>query len=101
VVLVKDHDGTTHLAVFALAAGGDVEVRYRIGDQSASVNLQVFDVRGRLIQTLDSGVRGPGEYVRFWDRHDAGGVRQARGVYLVRLTAGQVTAVQKLVLTHD
>jgi hypothetical protein len=96
-----DHDDATYLTAFAPAGGGDVEVRYRIGDPSASVSLQVFDVRGRLIRTLDAGIRGPGEHVRFWDRHDAAGLRQAWGVYLVRLSAGQVTAVQKFVLTHD
>lgn len=100
-VLGTQPDAAAQLVAFAPAGGGDVEVRYRIADPSVAVSLQVHDVRGRLVRVLDRGVRGPGEYVRFWDRHDARGIRQARGLYFVHLSAGQVTETQKLVLIDD
>jgi hypothetical protein len=95
------HSTTTLLAPFVPPGGGDVEVRYRIGDAPVPVDLHVYDVRGRLLKTLDRGVRGPGEYVQLWDRRDATGTRLARGVYLVRLSAGAVTVTQRLVLALE
>jgi len=58
----------------------------------AKVNIQIYDVIGRLIRTIDLGHRPAGHYVdrsetAYWDGHNSSGERVASGMYLYRLTA--------------
>ena len=57
------------------------------------VSLKVYDIAGRLVQTLVEEWREAGSHFVTFD-----GSRLAAGVYLVRLQAGEFTGVQKLVL---
>jgi hypothetical protein len=59
----------------------------------SDVNVQVYDLSGRMISTLLSGVQAQGDYSLTWNAQE-----QASGMYLVRAeTAGSV-AVQKILL---
>ncbi|MEJ2719678.1 MAG: FlgD immunoglobulin-like domain containing protein, partial [bacterium] len=60
--------------------------------------LAVYDVSGRLVSTLVSGVveRGNREYQ--WNGTDTAGNRASTGVYFYRLTAGEKTLTKKMVL---
>lgn len=60
--------------------------------------LLVYDVRGRLLRTLETGALPVGNHVRIWDRRDESGAHVRRGVYVVRLGASGVTVARKLVL---
>ena len=63
------------------------------------VTVRIFDVRGRLVETLLDQVRGPGIYddVR-WDGTNAAGEKVASGVYFYRMRAGSYSAMKKMVL---
>jgi hypothetical protein len=61
--------------------------------QTARVKLAVFDVQGRLIETLIDGTREAGEHQVSFN-----GSNLASGVYLYRLEAGSYNAVGKMVL---
>ncbi|MBT3232036.1 MAG: T9SS type A sorting domain-containing protein [Calditrichaeota bacterium] len=60
-----------------------------------SVSLQVFDIKGRLVETLVEGVMPPGTHSVVWD---AGGV--GAGVYIVRMKgeSGNMGRMRKVVL---
>jgi hypothetical protein len=59
----------------------------------SNVSVQVYDLSGRMISTLLSGVQAKGDYNLIWNAQE-----QASGMYLVRAeTAGSV-AVQKILL---
>jgi len=75
----------------------------------ANVKLQIYDVSGRLVRTLDLGHRSAGHYVErsaaaYWDGRNFSGERVASGMYLYRLTAkGQphgvaATAMRRMVI---
>jgi hypothetical protein len=69
----------------------------------ANVNIQIYDVSGRLVRTLDIGYRSAGHYVShsaaaYWDGHNSSGERVASGVYLYRLTAGDFSAMRRMVI---
>jgi flagellar hook assembly protein FlgD len=68
------------------------------GDQSA--RLDVYDMQGRRVQTLSSGLTTAGRHRLSWDGRDARGGRAACGVYFARLgwTGGQTVA--RLVLVR-
>ena len=61
------------------------------------MSLDVFDVAGKRIHALDVGIRRPGHYHTQWDWRDASGGRVARGIYIVRLTAGAEVRTRKIV----
>ncbi len=60
--------------------------------------LQVFDARGRLVRTVFDGHRNAGSYAEVWDGRDQDGRGTASGVYLYRLTAGEVVQQKKMTL---
>ena len=75
----------------------------------ANVKLQIYDVSGHLVRTLDLGYRPAGRYVDrsaavHWDGRNFSGERVASGVYLYRLTAkGQphgvaATAIRRMLI---
>ncbi len=62
---------------------------------AADVKIQVFDVRGRLVETLLDERRNPGTVMVPWQTE-----RVASGTYLVRLTADDQVATRKLMLVQ-
>jgi flagellar hook assembly protein FlgD len=63
--------------------------------QAASkVSLKIYDTAGRLVTTLVDGWREAGTHEVTFD-----GSKLASGIYLAKLTAGDFSQVQKLVLT--
>jgi hypothetical protein len=66
--------------------------------RTSPVKVEVFDVQGRRIATLASGVREAGRHTLSWDgRTDRGGRAEA-GVYLCRMTAGTFVAERRVSL---
>ncbi|NQU67921.1 MAG: T9SS type A sorting domain-containing protein [Candidatus Marinimicrobia bacterium] len=60
---------------------------------SGNVNISVFDLQGRLVETLVNGSISAGQYDVTWNA-----TRYASGAYLVRLISGQKTLTQKIML---
>jgi hypothetical protein len=57
---------------------------------SAPVDLQIFDVRGRVVRSLLAGIwLTPGPHTIEWDGRSEDGVECAAGVYIVRSRAGE------------
>lgn len=75
---------------------GSRPVSFRAGGSApgSSLRVQVYDVRGRLIQVLDAHSND-----LTWDRKDRGGQKVAPGIYFYRAIAGSLTAQGKLLLT--
>jgi len=64
------------------------------------IYLDVFDVTGRKVRTLDSGYKTVGTYKVICDGTDDAGRPLANGVYLYRLEWLEETAVKKMVLVR-
>ncbi len=66
--------------------------------EAAAVDAAVFDVRGRLVRTLAAGgILPAGRHRLDWDGRIADGRAAASGVYFVRLEAGTMRQVEKVV----
>ena len=65
---------------------------------AAEVRIDVLDVSGRLVRTLEAGELPAGRRVVSWDGRDNEGHQVATGVYLARLHAGEFEATSKMVL---
>lgn len=69
-------------------------------DAAGPQQLDVHDVSGRLVRTVDRGWREPGTRRVTWDGLDASGARVPSGVYLVTLDAGHRTARLRVALVR-
>jgi len=67
---------------------------------SASVDLRIYDLAGRHVRRLASGLHAAGEHRVLWDGCDRRGREVPSGVYLVRLRAGEWTATERLTLVR-
>ena len=64
-----------------------------VGTRHAAVSLQIYDIAGRLVETLVDGILEQGSHTAQWN---ASGF--SSGVYFVRLEAGTFSQSQKLIL---
>ena len=63
---------------------------------SAGVVLQIWNVEGRLIRTLENATRSEGVYVTQWDGKDDTGTQVSSGLYFCRLEVGREVVTRKL-----
>jgi flagellar hook assembly protein FlgD len=62
------------------------------------VEIAIFDVNGRKIRTLVSGIKMQGAYKAVWTGKNDRGTSVASGVYFYRLIAGDFTQIKKMIL---
>lgn len=68
-------------------------------DESAAVDLAVYDVQGRVVRRLISGAyMEAGDHRVTWDGQTENGSSAGAGVYFVRLSAGNETRVRRMTL---
>jgi endonuclease I len=67
-------------------------------DSPGQVELQVFDLAGRLVRTLFRGSEEAGRHEKVWLGRDQGGRTVATGVYFYRLHAGDETETRRMLL---
>ena len=72
-------------------------IRYTLARDSR-VRLTVFNVAGRLVQTLVENHQLPGEYTVVWDGKDENGLEVASGIYLYRLATNDFADTKKFML---
>ena len=64
------------------------------------VDLGVYNVLGQRVRTLHAGELGPGTHSREWDGRDDQRLEVPPGIYFVRVTQGEVTESQRLVVVR-
>lgn len=80
--------------------GSGTSIQYEIPEDQAgqSVAVRVYDVSGRLVRALESGVKPAGRYAVGWDLRDSDGHRIPNGLFLYRVSAGSRQITRKLVV---
>lgn len=73
------------------------EIRFSLA-QAGPVQVVIYDVSGRRVRTVVSGVRSAGSNSAWWDGTDDGGHRVSAGVYWSKLTAGTYSSNKKMVV---
>lgn len=76
---------------------GSLQARFSL-PIAATVRLDVFDLLGRRVVKLADARFDAGEHVVVWDGRSSAGARAAAGVYVVRLTAGELRAQRMFVM---
>lgn len=65
---------------------------------AGEVNLDVFDVKGRRVARVASGLRDAGPHTASWDGRDDNGNLASTGIYFYKLRAGNQVLTRKMVL---
>jgi len=74
-----------------------VEISFAI-PEATPVELSIYDVTGRLVNTLLKGRLNAGKHTVTWNRLDAQGKPVPQGVYFYKLKAGEFNAARKFIL---
>jgi hypothetical protein len=92
--------GTVLIGNFPNPFNPYTSIRYQVSGINASVRIEVFDMRGRLVRTLLDGSQtfGTGVYSVVWDGRDDNGNAVSSGIYLYRMVAGDYVEVRRMVL---
>lgn len=75
----------------------NTDIRYYLPERTL-VQLSIYDLSGRLIATLEKGIRDKGYHTGRWNGRDANGNIVSSGVYFYRLRAGKKSFSRKMVL---
>jgi hypothetical protein len=66
--------------------------------EPAMVSIQIFNVQGKLVNTLVNEDMTAGNYTVIWDGKDSGGRNVASGVYYYRMIAGKYSSTRKMIM---
>ena len=72
-------------------------IAYSLPEASA-VTLQVFDINGRLVQTLVNGSQEAGRYKVEWNGRNMTGAQVASGLYIYRIQTENFSSVKRMML---
>lgn len=78
---------------------GGTSIKYSLAGRQP-VEIAIYDVAGRLVQTLVNEIRPEGAQSAWWDGTNHFGVRVASGVYYYRMTSGNYRMTRKIVLVR-
>ena len=73
-------------------------LRYDVPAGGGDVQIEVFDVSGRLVRVLLDSFQPAGRHAVAWDGRDASGRAQPSGVYFARLRAPDTEQIRRMVL---
>ncbi|MBI5060522.1 T9SS type A sorting domain-containing protein [candidate division KSB1 bacterium] len=66
--------------------------------ESGPVEIRIYNLTGQQVRMFVDEYRATGSYSVEWDGRDGSGIRLGSGLYLLRMSAGDFVAAQKLVL---
>ncbi len=69
-----------------------------LNDGQVEIKLQIFDLQGRIINTLARGVYPPGVHQVEWNGSTSHGIVAASGMYFVRLIAGDYVETRRMIM---
>lgn len=75
----------------------NTNIRYELQD-NGPVDLQVFDMKGRLVRTLVSDSQSAGPHEAIWNGRDEQGMHAAAGVYFYRLRSDGGVQTRRMTL---
>jgi len=78
---------------------GATTIQYSL-PEATDVKLEIFDMLGRLVATVDSGEKAAGSHIRIWDGRSSHGQNVAPGVYIARFSAARATQTITITKTY-
>ncbi|HCY43682.1 MAG TPA: hypothetical protein DHV48_20505 [Prolixibacteraceae bacterium] len=68
--------------------------------RNSTSTLCIYDLQGKVINTLVSEVLPPGHYITKWDSRDSAGNQVKSGIYFIKIVVGIVDETQKVMVVR-
>ncbi|TES93795.1 MAG: T9SS type A sorting domain-containing protein [Candidatus Cloacimonadota bacterium] len=88
---------TFSLNVYPNPASQSVDIYYTL-QREEKISIDIYDISGRLLKEISSGLKGRGTHIIYWDRKDSSGRDVKSGIYFLRIKTPNRTINKKLVL---
>ncbi len=88
-------------AAYTPVVGGPLHVHAHLAAPTARLRVGVYDVRGRILQTLHDGAASAGTALLTWDHRDGSGIRVASGIYFLDLRTSDAHSIRKVLVLLD
>ncbi|KPK68087.1 hypothetical protein AMJ87_12435, partial [candidate division WOR_3 bacterium SM23_60] len=75
-----------------------INISFSIEHSAQSIELDIFDIAGRLVKSFHSMPNSPGSWQITWNGSDNTGRALAAGVYFMKFRADDYTQVEKVIL---
>ncbi len=98
-VVVDTGIGQVELSLAIHKEAGGLGIGYSL-PRDSSVEVAVFDIRGRRLRVLAHGQFSQGEHRVGWDEKNAAGMRVASGIYIVRLAANGAALSRRVAIVR-
>ncbi len=79
---------------------GKTMIHYDLAKPAQSFRLDIYNVKGEHIRTLDKGNKSAGTYSMEWDGKDTSGRETASGIYFFKMECDHQTWVKKAIMIH-
>jgi len=80
---------------------GTMSYSYRVPEgEPQPVEVGTYDIAGRLVRSLASGMQGPGRYTIQWDGRNQAGVTVTPGIYFLRARVAGDPRVTRVIYLH-
>ena len=76
------------------------EISFAVPADAGLVTLDIFDVRGQKVRTLERSNLSAGNYTRVWNGRDEAGAQVSSGVYFYRLSGNDFSQTSKMVMVQ-
>jgi hypothetical protein len=86
-----------NLGIYPNPSQGPIKISFTLIN-SKNINLSIFNASGQLVYSLTDGQRSAGNQIISWNGTSNTGVNVQSGYYFVKVSAGNQSSVQKLVL---
>jgi hypothetical protein len=98
--VVRQRGGVTIMNNVISPRFGDVTtIAYSVHERG-SVTILVSDMQGNIVNVLQNGVQGPGDWSATWNGRNRGGRAVAPGLYFVKITGPGFDEVRKVIVTN-
>jgi len=88
-------------AAYTPVVGGPLHVHAHLAEPTSHLQVGVYDVRGRILQTLHDGAANAGTALFTWDHRDGRGIRVASGLYFVDLRTSDAHSIRKVLVLQN
>ena len=78
----------------------ETSIQYDLAEQS-DVKITIFDLKGRVVKTLNEGIKDAGQHIVVWDGKNEDSEKVSSGIYFYQIKSKQYTKTKKMTLIKD
>jgi flagellar hook assembly protein FlgD len=86
----------SNLTSFPNPFAGKTDISFNL-NKAAKTNLNIYNLKGQLVRSLNSGFLAKGDHKVSWDGYDNQGLKVSPGIYFSKLETASKTLTHKII----